>query len=153
MSDSVLLRPTCELKCRCIIAHDQWDERSVLGSAQFHKGRMKGNDPTIDTAQTPMRLDGRLVLLEKIQTTFTDSILNKISCVKTPSSFPLLCTCRVCTQATYLRSRMNKSPDLLTSPMYTRFVKKSLMKNCWNLMQKIKKLCKNSSLVNSRLIV
>ena len=26
---------------------DQWDERSVLGHAQFHKGRMKGDDPMI----------------------------------------------------------------------------------------------------------
>ena len=45
---------------------DQWDERSVLGRAQFQKGRMKGDDPEIDTAQTPKHLDGRLALLEKI---------------------------------------------------------------------------------------
>ena len=24
---------------------DQWDERSALGHAQFHKGRMKSDDP------------------------------------------------------------------------------------------------------------
>ena len=44
---------------------DQWHERSVLGPAQIHKGRMKGDDPEINTAQTPKRLDGRLALLEK----------------------------------------------------------------------------------------
>ena len=44
---------------------DQWDERSVLGHAQFHKGRMKGDDPEIDTAQTPKRFDRRLALLGK----------------------------------------------------------------------------------------
>ena len=58
---------------------DQWDERSVLGCAQIRKGRMKGDDPEIDTAQTPKRLDGRLALLEKIRKTFTDSIPNKIA--------------------------------------------------------------------------
>ena len=57
---------------------DQWDERSVLGHAQFHKGRMKGDDPWIDTAQTPKRFDWRLALLGKILKTFTDSIPNKI---------------------------------------------------------------------------
>ena len=58
---------------------DQWDERSVLGHAQFHKGRMKGDDPEIDTAQTPKRFDRRLVLLGKTRKTFTDSIPNKFS--------------------------------------------------------------------------
>ena len=57
---------------------DQWDERSVLGHAQFHKGRMKGDDPEIDTAQTPKRFERRLVLLKKTLQTFTDSIPNKI---------------------------------------------------------------------------
>ena len=38
---------------------------------------MKGDDPEIDTAQTPKRLKGRLALLEKIRKTFTDSIPNK----------------------------------------------------------------------------
>ena len=56
---------------------DQWDERSVLGLAQLHKGSMKGDDPTIDTAQTPKRFDWRLALLGKIPKTFTDSIPNK----------------------------------------------------------------------------
>ena len=56
---------------------DQWDERSVLGHAQFHKGRMKGDDPEIDTAQTPKRFDRRLALLGKTRKTFTDSIPNK----------------------------------------------------------------------------
>ena len=36
---------------------DQLDERSVLGHAQIHKGNMKGDDPQIDTAHTPERLD------------------------------------------------------------------------------------------------
>ena len=35
----------------------QWDERSVLGHARVNKGRMKGDDPQIDTAQTPKRFD------------------------------------------------------------------------------------------------
>ena len=42
------------------------DERCVLGHAQFHKGKMKGDDPEIDIAQTQKRLHGRLALLEKI---------------------------------------------------------------------------------------
>ena len=56
---------------------DQWDERSILGHAQIDKGKMKGDDPEIDTAPTPKRFDGRLALLEKIRKTFTDSIPNK----------------------------------------------------------------------------
>ena len=55
---------------------DQWDERSVLGRAQFHKGRMKGDDPEIYTAQTPKSFDRRLALLGKTRETFTDSIPN-----------------------------------------------------------------------------
>ena len=38
---------------------------------------MNGDDPEIDTAQTPKRFDGRLALQEKIQKTFTDSIPNR----------------------------------------------------------------------------
>ena len=56
---------------------DQWDERSVLGHARIHKGRMKGDDPEIDTAQTPKRFDECLAVQEKIRKTFTDSIPNK----------------------------------------------------------------------------
>ena len=56
---------------------DQWGEQSVLGHAQFHKGRMKGDDPEMDTAQTSKRLDGRLALLEKLRKIFTDSIPHK----------------------------------------------------------------------------
>ena len=55
---------------------DQWDERSVFGHAQFHKGRIKGDDPEIDTAQTPKLFDRRLALLGKTRKTFTDSIPN-----------------------------------------------------------------------------
>ena len=55
----------------------QWDERSVLEHAQFYKGKMKGDDPEIDTAQTPKRFDRRLALQEKIRKTFADSIPNK----------------------------------------------------------------------------
>ena len=55
---------------------DQWDERSVLGHSQFHKGRTKGDDPEIYTAQTPKRFDRRLALLGKTRETFTDSIPN-----------------------------------------------------------------------------
>ena len=62
-----------------IVIADQWDERSVLGHAQFHKGRMKGDDPEIDFAQTPKRFDRRLALLGKTRKTFTDSIPNKLS--------------------------------------------------------------------------
>ena len=43
---------------------------SVLGHAQFYKGRMKGDDPEIDTTQTPKSFDGRLAPLEKIRKTF-----------------------------------------------------------------------------------
>ena len=39
---------------------DQWDERSVLGHARVNKGRMKGDDPQIHTAQTPKCFDGLL---------------------------------------------------------------------------------------------
>ena len=55
---------------------DQRDRRSVLGHAQFHKGRIKDDDPVVDTAQTPMRLDGRLALREKMRKTFTDNFPN-----------------------------------------------------------------------------
>ena len=55
----------------------QWDERSVLGHAQINKGKMKGNDPEIDTAQTPKRFDRRLALQEEIRKTLADSIQNK----------------------------------------------------------------------------
>ena len=58
---------------------DQWDERSVLGHARINKGRMKGDDPEIDTAQTPKRFDGCLAPQEKIRETFTDSIPNNFS--------------------------------------------------------------------------
>ena len=53
---------------------DQWVERIVLGHAQIHKGRMKGDDPQIDTAQTPKRFDWRLGLVENIEKTFTVSM-------------------------------------------------------------------------------
>ena len=43
----------------------QWDERSVLGHVRINKGRMKGDDPGIDTAQTPKRFDRNLALQEK----------------------------------------------------------------------------------------
>ena len=56
---------------------DQWYRRSVLGHAQIHKGRMKGDDPEIDTMQTPKRFDKRLAHPENIRKTFTDSIPNK----------------------------------------------------------------------------
>ena len=52
------------------------DKRSVLGHAQINKEQMKGDDPEIDTAQTPKRFDRRLALQEKIRKTFADSILN-----------------------------------------------------------------------------
>ena len=39
---------------------DQWDEQSILRHMQFHKGRMKGDDPEIDTAQTLKCFDRHL---------------------------------------------------------------------------------------------
>ena len=51
-----------------------------MGHAQFHKGRMKGDDPEIDTAQTPKRFERRLALLGKTRKTFTDSIPNNSLC-------------------------------------------------------------------------
>ena len=56
---------------------NQWDERSVLGHARINKGRMKGDDPEIDTTQTPKRIDGNLALQEKIR--FADSTPKKCS--------------------------------------------------------------------------
>ena len=53
------------------------NERSVLGHARVNKGRMKGDDPQIDAAQTPRRFDWCLSLQGKIQKTFADSIPNK----------------------------------------------------------------------------
>ena len=47
---------------------------SVLGHARVNKGRMKGDDPQIDIAQTPKRFDWRLALQVRIQKTFADSI-------------------------------------------------------------------------------
>ena len=58
---------------------DHWDERSVLGHARIRKGRMKGDDPEIDTAQTSKRFDGLLALQEKIRKTLADSIPNNFS--------------------------------------------------------------------------
>ena len=52
---------------------DQWDERNVFGACAVSQRRMKGDDPEIDTAQTPKRLDERLVLLEKIRKAFTSN--------------------------------------------------------------------------------
>ena len=57
---------------------DQLDKRSVLGHAQFHEGRVKCDDPEINTAQTPKRLDGCLAVQEKIRMTFTDRIPKNI---------------------------------------------------------------------------
>ena len=48
-----------------------------MGHAQINKGKMKGNDHEIDTAQTPKRFDRRLALEEKIRKTFTGCIPNK----------------------------------------------------------------------------
>ena len=59
---------------------DQWDERSVLGHARVDKGRMKGEDPQSDTAQTPKRFDWRLALQGKTQKTFAVSIPKSYSC-------------------------------------------------------------------------
>ena len=56
----------------------QWDERSVLGHARIRKGRTKGDDREIDTAQTSKRFDGNLALQEQIRKTFADSISNKV---------------------------------------------------------------------------
>ena len=56
----------------------QWDARSVLEHARINKGRTKGDDSEIDTAQTPKRFDGNLALQEKIRKTFTDCIPNSI---------------------------------------------------------------------------
>ena len=56
---------------------NQWDKRSGLGHAQYHKGRRKGQRKhEIDNTQTPKCFDGRLALLEKIRKTSTDSIPN-----------------------------------------------------------------------------
>ena len=45
---------------------DEWEEGTVLGHAQIHKRKMKGDDPAIETALAAKCLDGRLALLEKI---------------------------------------------------------------------------------------
>ena len=50
-----------------------------FGAWANYKRRMKGDYLEIDTAQTPKHFGGRLALPEKIQKTFTDSILNKLS--------------------------------------------------------------------------
>ena len=47
-----------------------------MGHSQINKGKMKRDDPEIDTAQTPKRFDRRLALEEKIRKTFTDCIPN-----------------------------------------------------------------------------
>ena len=65
----------------------QWDERSVLGHAQINNGRMKGDDPSIDTAQTPKRFGGRLAPQGRIQNTFAGSIPNKFAKRSVPILF------------------------------------------------------------------
>ena len=47
-----------------------------MGHGQINKGRTKGDDPEIDTVQTPKHFDRRLALQEIIQKTFADSIPN-----------------------------------------------------------------------------
>ena len=51
---------------------EKWEERSVLRHAQIHKRRMQGDDPEMDTAQTPNRFGRQLALAEKIRKTFID---------------------------------------------------------------------------------
>ena len=41
-----------------------------FGACANLKGRMKGDDPEIDTAQTPKHLDVHLALVEKMQKDF-----------------------------------------------------------------------------------
>ena len=82
---------------------DQWDERCVFGHAQFHKGSIKVDDPEIDTALTPKRLDGCLALLEKIRKTFTDKILNKKS--------DLIATNQICKRLPLIISELNSSSE------------------------------------------
>ena len=60
---------------------DQWDEQSVLGHVQIHKGNMSDDDRAIATAQNPKQLDGGVALLEKIRKTFTDSIPQKFEII------------------------------------------------------------------------
>ena len=59
---------------------------TLTGLAQFHKGKMKGDDPEIDTAQTPKRFDWRLALVEKIRKTFSGSIPNKSKAENLPAT-------------------------------------------------------------------
>ena len=44
---------------------DQCGEQSVLGHARINKGRMKGDNPEIDIAQTVKRFDRRLAHQER----------------------------------------------------------------------------------------
>ena len=44
---------------------DQKDKRSVLGHVQYQKGRIKGYDHEIDTAQTQKRFNGLWLLWRK----------------------------------------------------------------------------------------
>ena len=51
--------------------------------AQFYKGRIKGDDPEINTVQTPKCFDGHLALLKKIGKTdivASQTILENDSC-------------------------------------------------------------------------
>ena len=74
---------------------DQWDERSVLGHVRINKGKMKADDPQIDTAQTPKRFDWRLALQGKIQKTFADSIPNK--CIFKKRNSKMVCQSKLTT--------------------------------------------------------
>ena len=95
---------------------DQWDERSVLGHARFHKGRMKGTDPEIGIAQTPKRFDRRLALLAKTVKTFTDSIPNKLSLAHDRmNSFGLTSTLTDDFVASYPKLSINKMYKTLNS--------------------------------------
>ena len=52
---------------------------AFLGACAISQRKDEGDDPEIDTAQTPKRFNWRLALVEKIRKTFTDSITNNIT--------------------------------------------------------------------------
>ena len=61
---------------------DQWDERSVLRHARVNNGRMKGDDPQIDIAQTPKALRLASGSSGENPKTFADSIPNNFGIKK-----------------------------------------------------------------------
>ena len=91
-----------------------------MGHVRFHKGRMKGDDPDIDNAQTPKRFDGRLALLE------TSERLSMIVSRKRILGHPVHTANGRSLSAFWLHCRMYDITCLVPNVVATRFAVKKM---------------------------